>query len=118
MKTRLGFVSNSSSSSFIVKAQLEEGQDKITVSLPLEFFGDDIISTEKGLENFYKEAYCYGKGSFQEQLEMEERWEEYQENLEYIQQGGVIMEKSCEYGEVDSFEDLVRAAGLKIKERW
>jgi hypothetical protein len=58
MKIRNGFVSNSSSSSFVISAQ--RGKDlktQITFDIDLKSFVDDEVSSVSELDNFYESEY-------------------------------------------------------------
>ena len=51
MKIRKGFVSNSSSSSFVVSGKREDMKCKITIEVDLSQYSDDIIETKEELYN-------------------------------------------------------------------
>ena len=60
MKIRKGFVSNSSSSSFILATKTEKTKPKIEIELDLANLSDVIISTKKELDDYYLNEHRYG----------------------------------------------------------
>jgi hypothetical protein len=64
MKKRLGFVSNSSSSSFIITSQLnkqkiEDGKLTMTLTIPIDHsIIDQVITTKEELYDYYEDYYC------------------------------------------------------------
>lgn len=98
MKYRLGFVSNSSSSSFILG--IPKGRDKIkmVIEVDLNELSDGKIATKDELLEYYKREYELS--SEQAILDNEYHKEEYQMILKIIKGGGIII-----YGVVSSDAD-------------
>ena len=84
MKTRTGFVSNSSSSSFIIAAKK---RDKLTVTVEINLgdFVTEIISTEKELVAYILERN--GEETLEEALKSEYTKEQYDQMLAAIKAG-------------------------------
>ena len=59
MKIRQGFVSNSSTSSFILASSRDDLKVKITVEVDLKEMANTIIKTEEQLESYYRENWGY-----------------------------------------------------------
>ncbi len=96
MKTRTGFVSNSSSSSFIVAAK--PGQSLIASikhGIDLTRYVKDVIVTIKDLENYMLEEHAYNGIGLDKVLEDEYAKEEYNMIYEYIQKGLIVYRGSA-----------------------
>ena len=60
MKTRHGFVSNSSSSSFVVAVRKKlKGQVKLVIEVDLSSYAKNVIMTILDLENYFKNNSCF-----------------------------------------------------------
>lgn len=88
MKTRSGFVSNSSSSSFIIACK---ERPVVKIEIDMAKLADRIIKNEEDLNNFFVGEYCWGnetlKDVFHENPELEIR---YVECLACINDGNTI----------------------------
>lgn len=92
MKVRQGFVSNSSSSSFILSLPNEERKVTVTVETML---GGDFIRTEEELLKFAKDRWWINEeGEFTEPEYYEEK---YNKLLEKIREGRVILDLTVSY---------------------
>ena len=116
MKIRSGFVSNSSSSSFVVA--VKEGETKITVTTEFDL-ADSARATCRTIEDLnehFLEEWAYGHDSIEEFLnDSEEVWatEHYKKAKEAIENGKVVMFGSFEsYGE-GPVESMLCDNGLK-----
>ncbi len=88
MKARVGFVSNSSSSSFIVAIDKDKsnGITEVAVKVNLADFCDEIISTEEALVKAFKDYW--GDEELEENSDIAEK---YRKSLEAIKAGKVIL---------------------------
>jgi hypothetical protein len=88
MKTRNGFVSNSSSSSFIIAAESEMQEIQITIKANLKDLIQETIKTEEDIKNYIEDYWGYS--TYEEAAEDDcarERWDEFRNAL---QNGKVI----------------------------
>ena len=92
MKYRTGFISNSSSSSFILGIKGDTTEVELRVKVDLLEYGE-LISTEEGLENFYLDEYGDHNEDTIEQLFISEEYlkETYDLAAEYIRNGSKIL---------------------------
>jgi hypothetical protein len=84
MKIRKGYVSNSSTSSFIVSIPKDkESHFVITIPVNLESYVDNIINTKEELDEEFKGRFKYGDIEYEEKL--------YNECLEAINKGERVL---------------------------
>lgn len=95
MKIRIGFVSNSSSSSFVIFSRVNE---KGKIEFDPKDFGD-IIKTEEDLKGMF---------DYLETDEERKGHSEYNKYLEKIKNGGIIIRGSVEQGSEDEFESFLK----------
>lgn len=96
MKIRQGFVSNSSSSSFMVAAKLGSyPKVQVNLSADLDSFAEEYIETKEELETFFKNYYYYDREDYDE---LHNKW------LELIESGHKLL--YCTVSS-DSYDDLV-----------
>ena len=87
MKVRNGFVSNSSSSSFIVAAKSEKDlKTKITLEVDLMEYVKDSVSTVEELDDYYMEEY----GRVPVKADKDEEWKNYSAAVKAIGKGNVV----------------------------
>ncbi|MFA7287431.1 MAG: hypothetical protein WC055_00980 [Melioribacteraceae bacterium] len=98
MKSRNFFVSNSSSSSFIVAVNGDNPKVKLEIEVDLRTYSRDTIKTVEELARYFVEGYCY---SAEEMLEDDR----YNQAKAAIQGGKVILmgSFSSKEGGVESF---------------
>lgn len=117
MKYRNSFVTNSSSSSYIIAVKKENGelpkdiQEKLVEWAKNEIFNGNKISTMEELEKFIIEEYGYSNKSLEELIKEDEDVEGIYENLkEKIQNGFVVYKNwiSCE-GQDEHLDMIHRA---------
>ena len=106
MKTRQGFVSNSSSSSFIIKTKEENGYVKIKA----ENFGE-VLRTKEEVKKHLVEYY---------DCDVEE-WSDYENEkygkyLDIIDSGNIIIIGSIEYGAEEDFERVCKDLDMEWDE--
>lgn len=88
MKLRNGFVSNSSSSSFIVAVKGKNAKATMTIEIDLEDYGDTLLTKEEVLEYFKN---YYGHDSEEEILAEKYKAKHYKEMLKEIESGNRII---------------------------
>lgn len=105
MKKRFGFVSNSSSSSFIVAVNKGRTKIKLEVEVDLERYSHSTISTIEDLMSYFID-YGYDLDEIKED-------ERYQEAKKAIEEGKEILTGSFSSDEGDPIESLLCYNGLK-----
>jgi hypothetical protein len=98
MKIRKGFVSNSSSSSFIIATPKDKKELKILVELDLSELTESSANSKEELLEIFKEEYSME--SEEEIKESKYMFEWYQKALKAIEEG-----KTVHYGRVSSESD-------------
>lgn len=124
MKTRFGFVSNSSSSSFILP--LDKNCTEVNITIPLETFeemfeddGDEtsinaLVKTQDELKKYLIDTYMIDEENFYETL-LEDDYIEgiYRESLEFIKDGKMVIFGDVAYHD-RGLETLLKKLGAKI----
>lgn len=92
MKIRNGFVSNSSSSSFVLSKPKEGGgQVTIEIELNLEELISRKIYSKEELDDYYYDEYCYGGYSLSDILDGDDYLnKQYSNSLKAIENGKVL----------------------------
>ena len=126
MKYRNGFISNSSSSSFIISTKSDKEKIKVEIDL-VEFiencgeYGESglrcILRNEKDVLDYIKE---YGYEPIEEFFEDEPYWKEkYDEMKQQINDGNIIICCDIGYDKTSQFEVLKNCKQIKfIGEEW
>ena len=126
MKYRNGFISNSSSSSFIISTKSDKEKIKVEIDL-VEFiencgeYGESglrcILRNEKDVLDYIKE---YGYEPIEEFFEDEPYWKEkYDEMKQQINDGNIIICCDIGYDKTSQFEVLKNCKQIKfIQEEW
>jgi hypothetical protein len=104
-KQRLSFVTNSSSSSFILAVKdegfLSSGASSLEKLVKKLLFDDAReFRTKEDLDEYFADNYMYGTDDLQEFL-AENEWERerYNEWLDYINHGYIIVDRTVDYSE-------------------
>ena len=111
-KQRLSFVTNSSSSSFIlaVKDQgfLKSGSSALETLVKKIIFGNaEIVKNKKEFDEYFFQNHVWGAGDLQEFLqENEEENSEYEKWLKYIEDGYLIIDRTIDSGD-ETMLDLI-----------
>ena len=107
-KQRLSFVTNSSSSSFILAVKdegfLKSGTSKLEKFVKGIIFGNaEVIKTKEELDEYFKANYVYGTRTLEKYLADDEYGrEDYEKYLQYINNGYLVVKR-----EVDNSEDTM-----------
>ena len=112
MKIRNGFVTNSSSSSFVIakKDNFSKEEEQIIIEyVKKNMFGKKIASTKEELDEFFKENYYEDVND--ESFKNSYKYKKYQKALEAIENGLSIYSdwicfEECEYNYGAIFQDL------------
>jgi len=116
MKTRQGFVSNSSSSSFIVAAEKGENEKiSLTLEVDLGQYGARITSKEE-LDEYVREEYMYNDDETLEEFLEDDPWlkDKYEKILVALEKGKVVFWGSASYNETDDpIELMIGNGGLR-----
>ncbi len=111
MKTRNGFVSNLSSSSFIVSFKGDKTKVLINIEIDLANYGK-IISSKKELLNYYKNIYEYKSEKRILSYERKYGWNHYKLMLDEIEKGNKIIIGSFSDSSEDNIERYLGSRGL------
>jgi hypothetical protein len=109
VKTRLSFVTNSSSSSFVLAVKnegfLKSGTSRLEkVAKKLIFGNADVIANADDLEEYIlKDSYS---GTLEEALEEPYYKEKFDKCLSYINKGYLIVDRTIDYSE-DTLSELI-----------
>jgi len=111
MKQRMGFVSNSSSSSFIVSGK--KGS-KPTVVVEMELPVDETISSLKELEAYFIERYGYDDADTIEKLFKQDEYlkESYDECVKELKKGNCIFVGNVANDDGDSISQFLYDNGI------
>ena len=92
MKVRNGFISNSSSSSFVVATKHTDVKVKLVIEVDLEeFLDEDLIYTKEQLDGYIMEQYGWGECNLSEVLNDSEQVSDmYTRCLKKIEEGNRI----------------------------
>ena len=112
MKKRAGFVSNSSSSSFIIYGKSNADEDFVTVKLRKKAIFSNSIHTIEELEKHYLALYGVRDQTIKEVLEDEDLTEEYEKYSEIIKEGQTIFTAEPNNSEAEMFETLLDGSDL------
>ena len=128
-KRRLGYVSNSSSSSFIISTNTKDDRIKVNIEISLDdfmnkFLGDDgnaeYIKTKEELVNYIYEEYFYITDDRRqyEELSKEEQLKilfevdgddyKYYDCLKELEKGNVIIKGWVDYTNGEMFETMIK----------
>jgi hypothetical protein len=113
MKTRLGFVSNSSSSSFIItKKNYKKGKPlkaTLAVEIDLSDMIEEVITTKEELDNYIVDQYGWGEyNTLEKILEGNEfRKSKYEKYLSLINEGSSICFGSAANDSGDPIEEFL-----------
>jgi N6-adenosine-specific RNA methylase IME4 len=95
MKVRSGFISNSSSSSFIVAVDGNDSTITITTKVDLKDMTESICRTVDELTEYFMETYSYGRHNSIEKFlnDPEDRWfaEQYMTAKKAIEDGKTVL---------------------------
>jgi hypothetical protein len=115
MKIRSGFVSNSSSSSFILATAKDNKKSpiKITIECNLKDIIEDTIETEKQWVEYLSEHCCYGE-SFADQLK-EDEWlrKKYEKGIKQLKAGKILLVGNCSNEDDDAVSQFIFDNKLK-----
>lgn len=98
MKMRNGFVSNSSSSSFVISTKLKDNQ-KIEIKLIKELEPEETINSIQELDDYFIENYSWEGDKLEEILKDESLKEEYEKIKKSLESGEKILIFYVEYGD-------------------
>ena len=111
MKIRNGFVSNSSSSSFIVAATPKKATIKFTIEVDLEKYAQDVLKTEKDVIRYFHDRY-------RSEIEDEEDYviNQYTKALDAVKQGKHILCGSFSSDGGEALEMFLCDNGIKVED--
>jgi hypothetical protein len=123
MKLRTGFVSNSSSSSFVVATKGDKTEIKLNLTFNLGGRRTEVISTLEKLDDYYKRAWGLPEDKSVEEGIAEHRWldeaniHDYRERQRLIREGykiycGDISYECCD-DEQDAIEQVLYYKGFE-----
>ncbi len=93
MRVRLGFVSNSSSSSFVLSTDKPLDELTVTMSFKLATVVEQTLKTKQEVDEYILEEHSYSGKSVEAILEVSGDWlkEVYQEMLQAVGDGRVVL---------------------------
>lgn len=105
MKTRAGFVSNSSSSSFVISVP-KNVKPSATIRINLEDFIDETIKTKEELEQYMPDQYgdAWREDDYSKKL--------YAKMLKQIKAGDVVYTRSASNGGGDAIGEYLANEGI------
>lgn len=109
MKLRNGFVSNSSSSSFVISADSEDVV--ISISTTLKELSKSVIRSKKELDEHFIDEYSYN-GKLEDALEEDYVRKNYLKALDELDRGKVVFIGSISSDDYDSLSSLIYTQGL------
>jgi len=110
MKKRNGFVSNSSTSSFIVSCKKGKTKSKVTIEIDLKDYSSSVITNVKELEEYILNEICYD--NINEALQSEYWSKIYKESKTAIEKGRIILRGGFNSSNYD-IESCLCGIGLK-----
>lgn len=117
MKMRSGFVSNSSSSSFIIATEPGEGPPAITVTMSLESVLTETFKTKEELDKHIFQDYGWGDNpTIESILESEDYIKDwYNASVKALEEGKVVYWGSGSNEDYDAVSQFIYAGGLTQK---
>lgn len=113
MKLRTGFVSNSSSSSFVLELTPENNKIEVVTTIDLEDQADEKISTVNELKAFYEDIYGHWADcdydSLEHMLDTEGGLDDYLKMKESIEKGNVLAIIDIDNNETTLIEAVAEA---------
>ena len=115
MKIRTGFVSNSSSSSFVLSTNIVDYEDdkvKVYIEMPINDLVEKVITNEEELKDYYEN---YIGVSVDEMLEAtryyHEELDDYQKRLDILNDGKILLCGECSNDE-SAFSGMIYNEGF------
>lgn len=117
MKMRSGFVSNSSSSSFIIATEPGKGAPTITVTMSLESVITETFKTKEELDKHILQDYGWGDNPTIESILEEESYIKgwYNASVKALEEGKVVYKGWGNSDEPDPVAQFIYARGLTQK---
>lgn len=122
---RLGFVSNSSSSSFIISTNKTDVSVKVEINLVdfIETLGEygesgltKIVKTKQELDEYYVDVYGWSECNTLEKILNDEEWIriEYEKSLKEIESGKVVIFGEIDYNKSDMLNFLKKCKNINF----